>query len=111
MDATVSAAGPFDTGAGTGFLASVAYLIPGKVGWGQFQPHIRYQGYDEVDPGPNNGSNSNVARWDFGVNYVMSGHNARISLVYTHTTHRDGTLLGPEDKQTGMIVLGTQFQF
>jgi hypothetical protein len=108
MDATVSAVGPFDTGAGTGFMALVAYLIPGKVGWGQFQPHVRYQGFEEASAGTAvNATTSNVARWDFGVNYVMSGHNARVSLVYTHTTHRD---LAP-NKQDGMIVLGTQFQF
>jgi hypothetical protein len=108
MDAGVSAVGPFDTGAGTGFLALVGVLIPGKVGWGQFQPHIRYQGFQEASAGTAvNGSKSNVARWDFGVNYVMAGHNARVSLVYTHTTHRD---LAP-DQQEGMITLGTQFQF
>jgi len=114
-DATVSAVGPFDTGAGTGFLALVAVLIPGKVGWGQFQPHIRYQGFNEASTSPGTGANptaSNVARWDFGVNYVMAGHNARVSLVYSHTTHRDGTAAnGPGDKQDGMMTVGTQFQF
>jgi hypothetical protein len=108
MDSTVSAVGPFDTGAGTGFLALVGVLIPGKVGWGQFQPHIRYQGFTEASAGTAvNATKSNVARWDFGVNYVMVGHNARVSLIYTHTTHRD---LAP-DKQEGMLTLGTQFQF
>src|SRR5205814_964428 len=55
--------GPFDTGAGNGLLFSVAYLIPGKVGWGQFQPHIRYQGFDEIDSGTvRNPTPSNQAR-------------------------------------------------
>jgi len=114
MNAGASGVGPFDTGAGTGLLAQVSFLIPGKIGWGEFQPHIRYQGYDQTAGGP-----GNVARWDFGVNYVMSGHNARISLVYSHVTHRGGSSNGatpppgvdPDDKQGGMLTLGTQFQF
>ena len=101
---TAGPAGPFDTGAGTGVLLSVAYLIPGKIGWGQFQPHLRYQGFDESETGGNNPAANNVARYDIGVNYVMSGHNARISLVYTHTA-----VTGPQE--FGMFVLGTQFQF
>jgi hypothetical protein len=107
-DAGIGGAGPFDVGAGTGFLASVAYLIPGKVGWGEFQPHIRYQGFNEATAGtPRNPTKDNQDRWDFGVNYVMKGHDARISLVYSHIDHRDDA----PDKKTGMIVLGTQFQF
>jgi len=97
-------AGPFDTCAGTGALFSVAYLIPGKIGWGQFQPHIRYQGFNDSETSTKNPVANNIARYDIGVNYVMSGHNARISLVYTH---QDVT--GP--KEFGMFVVGTQFQF
>ena len=97
-----------DLGAGTGFMATVAYLIPGKVGWGQFQPHIRYQGFDDATSGiARNPTNRNESRWDFGTNYVMAGHNARISLVYSHIEHR----FEAPNKQTGMLTLGTQFQF
>lgn len=97
--------GPFDTGAGTGFLFSVAYLIPGKIGWGQFQPHVRYQGFNEAESGgANNVTANNIARYDIGVNYVMVGHNARISFVYSHTD-----VTGP--KEFGQFVIGTQFQF
>jgi hypothetical protein len=103
-DAAIGGAGPFDTGAGTGFLASVAYLVPGKVGWGVFQPHIRYQGFDEATAGlARNPTKSNEVRWDFGVNYVMAQHNARISMVYSHER-----LSGA---QTGIFTVGTQFQF
>jgi hypothetical protein len=97
--------GPFDVGAGNGVLFLVAYLIPGKVGWGQFQPHIRYQGFDEIDAGTaRNPTPSNQARWDFGVNYVMAGHNARVSMVYSHTDFSGPT-------KSGMLTIGTQFQF
>jgi len=98
-------AGPFDVGAGTGVLFSVAYLIPGQVGWGRFQPHIRYQGFDESETNAvKNPTSDSVARWDIGVNYVMVGHNARISLVYSHTN-----VSGPQE--FGMWTLGSQFQF
>ena len=97
--------GTFDLGAGNGFMFLVGYLIPGKVGWGQFQPHIRYQGFDEIDSGTvRNPTPSNLARWDIGVNYVMAGHNARISAIYSRTD-----VSGPS--KTGMFTLGTQFQF
>jgi hypothetical protein len=99
-----SLAGPFDTGAGTGLLLSVAYLIPGKVGWGQFQPHIRYQGFNESDTSGHNPTPNNRAQYDLGVNYVMMGHNARITFVYSHID-----VSGP--KEFGQYVIGTQFQF
>jgi hypothetical protein len=94
-----------DVGSGNGYLFLVAYLIPGKVGWGQFQPHIRYQGFDEIDSGTaRNPAPSNQSRWDLGVNYVMSGHNARVSMVYSRTDFS-----GPS--KSGMLTIGTQFQF
>jgi len=96
--------GTFDTGAGTGVLLSAAYLIHGQVGWGQFQPHIRYQAYNDATSGiPQNLADTSIVRVDFGVNYVMQEHNARISLVYSRTDV-NGRLFGG-------IVLGTQFQF
>ncbi|HVR84566.1 MAG TPA: hypothetical protein VMU54_09660 [Planctomycetota bacterium] len=96
--------GAFDTGAGTGTLLSVAYLIHGQVGWGQFQPVIRYQAYNDATSGiPRNVVDTSIVRLDIGVNYVMVGHNARLSLVYTRTDV-DGRLFGG-------VVLGTQFQF
>ncbi|HLY11151.1 MAG TPA: hypothetical protein VKW04_17760 [Planctomycetota bacterium] len=97
-------AGPFDVGAGTGFLFSVAYLIPGHLGWGQFQPIFRYQGFDHSPSSANNPVAGDIAHYDFGVNYVMMGHNARISFVYTHID-------AGNKAQFGEYVVGTQFQF
>lgn len=96
-------AGPFDVGAGNGVLFSVAYLIPGHVGWGQFQPIVRYQGFDHAPSTALNPVATDMSHYDVGVNYVMMGHNARISFVYTHIDE------GP--KQFGEYVVGTQFQF
>jgi uncharacterized membrane protein YeaQ/YmgE (transglycosylase-associated protein family) len=97
--------GMYGANQGAGFLMSVAYLIPGQVGWGRFQPHIRYQGFDESETNAvKNPTANNQARFDIGVNYVMVGHNARISLVYSHTA-----VTGSEE--FGMWTLGSQFQF
>jgi hypothetical protein len=61
---------------GEAYLLTAAYLIPGKVGIGQFQPYARYQEFD-----PQVGSKAD--QWDLGVTYVMAGHNARITAVYS----------------------------
>lgn len=114
----------FDTGAGVGALLSFAYLIPNQIGWGKFQPFIRYQGFDDnVSKNARNPASTNDRRIDVGLNYIMVGHNARISLVYTHEDFGAGVAAGPGTyvanefnttnprTQTGMIVLGTQVQF
>ena len=61
---------------GTAYLVTAAYLMPGTYGIGQFQPYVRYQEFD-----PEVGSTTD--QWDFGVTYVMKGHNARITAVYS----------------------------
>ncbi len=62
---------------GTGYLIGAAYLVPGKVGWGQFQPFFRYQSFD------NDLAHATADEYDLGVNYIISGHNARVSLDYS----------------------------
>ena len=61
---------------GAAYLASAAFLFPTEVGWGKFQPVVRYQKF-EYDLAP-----VDVERTDFGVNYIIKGHSARISLAY-----------------------------
>lgn len=63
----------------SGYFALVSYLIPGKVGPGQFQPMVRHvEGeVDEGLPGDPEGSTTEV-----GVNYVIKGHAARIHAYY-----------------------------
>ncbi len=81
--------------AGKAYLATLAYLIPGKVGIGQFQPYVRYQKFDRDVGGTKN------EQTDFGVHYVIAGHNARITAVYSKlkdplatTVKRDQFILG-----------------
>jgi len=83
---------------GDGYLAGAAYLIPGQVGWGQFQPFFRYQDYD------NDLTKKSSKEYDVGVNYVIDGHNARISLDYSKN---DGTGVASFDR----FIAGLQLQF
>ena len=62
---------------GDAYDASGMYLIPGKVGIGQFQPYVRY-----VNIMPVNSTNRNI--YEGGLNYIIDGHNARVSLIYQY---------------------------
>ena len=53
------------------------YLIPHEIGIGRFQPYVRYTSVD-----PLYGNNRN--EWEPGINYVISGHNARVSAFYRY---------------------------
>jgi hypothetical protein len=68
---------------GNAFLLSGGYMFPGKVGWGFVQPVVRYQEFDA------DLTNSSTRQWDFGMNYVIDGHNARVTLDYAlgQTSH------------------------
>jgi hypothetical protein len=53
------------------------YLIPQEIGIGRFQPYVRFT---SIDPRYGNMRQE----WEPGVNYVISGHNARISAFYRY---------------------------
>ncbi len=61
---------------GTGYFILAGYLLPNKMGIGQLQPHIRYQSFDA------DGAADPHTRTEVGVNYVIDGHNARVSVIY-----------------------------
>jgi len=75
------------TGAGTGNCFCIfnghswsvygLWLIPQEIGIGRFQPYVRY-----TSVSPIYGNNRN--EWEPGINYVISGHNARISAFYRY---------------------------
>ncbi len=83
---------------GDGWLAGVAYLIPTEVGWGRFQPYFRYQKFDA------DLTNITTKQYDYGVNYVIDGHNARLGLTYSKL---EQTAVPDTDR----LVLGLQLQF
>lgn len=72
-DDNVGTAG--DPPQGNGYFLLASYLLPQKIGAGKLQPLVRFQSF-ETDP-----ANIEHTRTDIGVNYIISGHNARISAV------------------------------
>ena len=93
--------GPFGNGLADGesFFVLTSYLINHKVGIGKFQPVFRYQEFDH-DGGPN------VTEWSAGTNYIIKGHDARLSALYSET---DTGIAGEDTVQR--FVSGVQLQF
>jgi len=83
---------------GKAYLASAGFLFPQVIGVGKFQPVVRYQEFDS----------SLVAlstkQYDASVNYIIKGHNARVSLDYAHTDTKNA-------KDGDVLTLGAQLQF
>ena len=53
------------------------YLFPGEIGIGRFQPYARFTA---ISPD----QSSAREETEFGTNYIISGHNARISAFYQY---------------------------
>jgi len=88
--------------AGKAYLATVAYLFPEQIGMGKFQPFVRFQKFNrDVSQTTNKQS-------DIGVNYVMDGHNSRISAVLSKL---EDTRLSPALSSRNQFILGYQFQY
>ena len=73
---------------GDSFSVVGLYLLPNKVGIGQLQPYVRFSGIY-----PNKSSNRDEV--EVGVNYIIDGHNARISLFYQYGDLATKGLAGP----------------
>ena len=92
------------TNEGKAWFAVGSLLLPEKYGpgkWqGQLEPFVRFQEFDPRESGIRDHT-----RWDFGLNYVLSGHNARITAQYS----RDK---GSTDDHSSKNIykLGLQFQ-
>lgn len=99
------AAGPNDNVGGQvegdAFYVTAAYLFPGKVGWGQFQPYVRYQKFSR------DVSNTDKTQTDIGLNYVIKGHNARITAVFSKVKDE---ALPPTRDDINKFILGVQIQ-
>lgn len=68
----------FCTFNGHSWTAYGLYLFPQTVGIGKFQPYGRYTRIT-----PNNDSDSR-REWEAGMNYIIAGHNARISAFWQY---------------------------
>jgi hypothetical protein len=87
---------------GKSYLVSAAFLFSPKIGWGQFQPFIRYQKFDRSL------SNTTNKATDFGINYIIKGPNAKVSAVYTKS---EDSARAPGAQERDMFTLGVQLQY
>ena len=62
---------------GDAYTGTALYLMPGKVGMGQLQPYVRYTANEGE-------TTANRDEYEAGLNYIIDGHNARISLMYQY---------------------------
>lgn len=75
--ASRDAGGGFAMFEGDAYDVSGMYLFPDKIGIGQFQPYLRY-----VNVMPDTSADRDV--YEAGVNYIIDGHNARVSLSWQY---------------------------
>jgi len=62
---------------GDAYTGTLLYLMPGKVGIGQLQPYVRYTANEEEN-------SADRDEFEAGLNYIIDGHNARVSLMYQY---------------------------
>lgn len=98
---------------GKAYLLGAGYLLPTQVGWGKFQPYVRYQKFDQdkiTVGGVTALYGGKFEQYDIGVNYVIAGPNAKISATYSEYKPNDDDPAA-DDKKTNQFVVGVQLQF
>ena len=87
-DASANGGGCFCMFGGTAWTGYVLYLFPQEIGIGRFQPYGRYTGQNSEFAGVRE-------EFELGLNYVIAGHNARISTYWrTGNIGSNGTYNG-----------------
>ena len=90
FDAAVTAAAAMDPTCfclfdGESYFVTAAYLFAGQAGIGRLQPYVR-----QTSNEPSAGESSSLT--EFGVNYIINGHNARLNFnVTSGDAHLSGT--------------------
>jgi hypothetical protein len=82
---------------GHAYSAGLGYIFNQKVGWGQFQPFLRYQKFTPDD-------NIDTRKYDVGVDYIIDGYNAQVSAVYSDTKVTGASSINA-------FMVAAQFQF
>lgn len=93
-DSKIGGLGLFE---GDAWTATGLYMFPAKVGIGKMQPYLRYS---EVSPDIGAGSDET----EVGFNYIISGHNTRISVLYQMAGIDGGA-------DTDTFKVGLQYQY
>ena len=106
---------------GTSFTTYALYMFPQEIGIGKFQPYVRYTFINSVyqDGGGQD-------EYEGGLNYVISGFNARLSTFWRHDTgnagprngagftssfNAAGTGLTPSSKHSDSFIAALQLQY
>ena len=96
----------FNMFSGQAYDVSGMYMFPQKVGIGLVQPYVRY-----VNINPTGSTNRNS--YQTGINYVIDGHNAVVSLNYIYgdmvTKGLNYTTSATGNKESSLL-LGFQWQ-
>jgi len=96
---------------GDGYFLVASWLLPNEIGpaglKGKLQPLVRYQRFD-----PEASGGDDHTRLDVGLNYVIDGHNARISFVYSRDDGAPGPGFTPgqELDDRNIFKIGLQIQ-
>ncbi len=85
---------------GKAYLAGAAFMFPQVVGVGKLQPYVRYQKWNPDDFA----GVPDQKQYDAGLNYIIDGHNARVSATFTRNTTANAA-------DTHKFVVGLQLQF
>lgn len=93
-DSKIGGLGLFE---GDAWTVTGLYMFPTKVGIGRMQPYLRYS---EVSPDIGAGSDET----EVGFNYIISGHNTRISVLYQMAGIDGGA-------DTDTFKVGLQYQY
>jgi hypothetical protein len=94
---------------GESVSAVALYQLPNKMGPGKLQPYVRFSGIYPDD-------SANRDEIEGGVNYIIDGHNARVSLFYQYgdiaTKGMVGPVFGPDASgdEVSAIKLALQIQ-
>jgi hypothetical protein len=91
---------------GNSVTGNLMYLIPTKIGIGQLQPYVMY-----TEVMRQNGPDQ--SEYEGGVNYIIDGHNARVSLLWQGGDLSGGGGIwnpGANGTFTNAIKLGVQIQ-
>ncbi len=101
---TYAGAGNAQPTVGTGsiFYAQAGFLLPKMGDHGQFMPYASYSLKNFE------GLNGTTNNFDFGLNYFMSGHNAKFTLQYTLRPIIDATTL-KQSGSAGELTLQSHF--
>ncbi len=85
---------------GDSYFVTAAYLFPQEIGIGKFQPYVRWN-----ENSPDAGADSDLL--EIGMNYVISGHNARLNFNWRTG---DANLTGAPGADVDAFLVGVQFQ-